>query len=84
MNGRDSYFRDYFDESLDANEFEIALSALCDFLLESATPGIASAEMDKIVTAFRAMELDHDERIAELRQKSQMWFPGDSGLLRIE
>jgi hypothetical protein len=84
LNGSDSHCRDYFDESLDANEFEIALSALCYFLLESTTPGIAPAEIDKIATAFRAMELNHDERIAELRQKSQMWFLGDSGLLRIE
>ena len=74
LNERDSSLRAYFDESLDANEFEIALSALCNYLLEPTTPGIASAEVEKIDAAFRAMDLD-DDRVAELRSKSQIWLP---------
>ena len=69
-----SSFRAYFDEELDANEFEIALSALCDFLLEPETPGIALAELERIDAAFRAMNLS-DDRIAALQAKSQIWFP---------
>jgi hypothetical protein len=70
LNESDSSLRAYFDESLDANKFEIALSALCDFLLEPTTSGIASADVENIDAAFRAMELD-DDRVAELRRKSQ-------------
>ena len=78
LNESDSRFRAYFDEWLDANEFEIALGALCDFLLEPSTSGIASAELEKIDAAFRAMDLD-DDRVAALRGKSQIWFPPEPG-----
>jgi hypothetical protein len=74
LNESDSSLRAYFDESLEANEFEIALSALCDFLLQPTTPGIESAEVEKIDAAFRAMDLD-DDRVAELRGKSQICLP---------
>jgi hypothetical protein len=67
-----SNFRAFFDEELNANEFEVALQALCDFLLEPTTPGIASAELEKIDAAFRAMNLD-DHRTAALHAKSQIW-----------
>ena len=73
-----SSFRAYFDEELDANEFEIALSALCDFLLEPTTPGIASAELEKIDAAFHAMNLG-DGRTAALQAKCQIWFPPEPG-----
>lgn len=78
LNESDSTFRVYFDEWLDANEFELALGALCDFLLEPATPGMASVELEKIDAVFRTMALG-DDRVAALRGKSQIWFPPDSG-----
>ena len=78
LNESDSSFRAYFDEWLDANEFAIALGALCDFLLEPSTPGIAWTELKKIDAAFRAMDLD-DDRVSALRGKSQIWFPPDPG-----
>lgn len=78
LNESDSSFRTYFDEWLDANEFELALSALCDVLLEPTTPGITSAELEKIDVVFRTMALD-DDCVAALRGKSQIWFPPDSG-----
>lgn len=67
-------YRTYFDEALDANEFELALSSLCDFLLEPTTPAIASAEIEEIGALFRAMNLE-DDRISVLRGISRLWFP---------
>jgi len=78
LNESDSSFLAYFDEWLAANEFEIALGALCDFLLEPSTSGIAWAELEMIDAAFRTMGLD-DDRVAALRGKSQIWFPPDPG-----
>jgi hypothetical protein len=78
LNENLSSFRVYFDEELDANEFEVALSTLCDFLLEPSTPGIASAELEKIDAAFRAMNLGEDCTSA-LKGKSQVWFPPEPG-----
>lgn len=79
LNESGSSFHVYFDEWLDANEFELALSALCDFLLEQTTPGITSAELEKIDAVFHAMDLN-DDRVAALRAKSQTRFPYDPRL----
>lgn len=60
--------REYFDEMLGANEFEIALHALCYFLLEPTISGIGLTEIEKIEIAHRMMELD-DGCASQIRAK---------------
>ena len=79
LEGSDSSFCVCFDEWLDANEFELALDALCDFLLEPTTPGITSAVLDEIDSLFRAMDLN-DHRVTALQAKSETRFSSDLGL----
>jgi len=76
LNGSPTDFRDDFDEYLNANEFELVLDRLCDFLLSPTTPGIALKELEEINAAYRAMGIGED-RTSELRAKSQLWFPSE-------
>jgi hypothetical protein len=66
-----SNFRVDFDEYLNANEFELALDRLCDFLVEPTTPKVPREEIEKIGAVYRAMNIG-DDRISALRAKSQV------------
>ena len=69
LNENLSDYRQHFDEVLNANEFEVALHALCDFLLEPTTPNVGLDEVNKIDTLHENMGLD-DDCAAALRAKS--------------
>ena len=58
----------FFDEEIEANEFEIALHALCDFLLKANTPAMRPTEIEKIEALHERMELK-DECAAGLRAR---------------
>jgi hypothetical protein len=68
LNENLSDYRQHFDEVLNANEFEIALHALCDFLLEPTTPNVGLDEINKIDTLHEKMGLN-DDCSAALRAK---------------
>jgi hypothetical protein len=68
VNGTASPQREFFDEYLDANELELALDTVCDFILEAPTPITDSSVLPRIEDAFRAMEL-HDDRLEKVRSK---------------
>ncbi len=70
LNEAQSSYLAYFDEELEANEFEIALHALCSFLLEPSTPGIERSEIEKIEILHRKMDLG-DGCAISLYAKSQ-------------
>jgi hypothetical protein len=57
--------REFFDEYLDANELELALHILCEYILESPAPMTAPSVLARIEDAHRAMDLQDDciERI---------------------
>ncbi len=59
---------DYFDESLEANELEIALHALCDRVLTASTTRVSDAEIEKIALLHVQMELA-DECVSAIRRK---------------
>lgn len=59
----------YFEESLDANELEIALHALCDFLLEPNTPSVSGDVLEQIEGLHSLLQL-RDDCIERLRQKA--------------
>ena len=59
-------YLDDFDEYLNANEFELALERLCDFLSSPTTPGIAPNEIEKIDAAYRLMDI-WENRTSDLR-----------------
>jgi hypothetical protein len=67
-NGTVSPQRKFFDEYLDANELELALDTVCDFILESPTPMADTSVLARIEDAFRAMELQ-DDRLGKVRSK---------------
>ena len=69
LNENLSDYRQHFDEMLNANEFEIALHALCDFLLERTTPNVRLGEINEINMLHEKMGLD-DDCVAALRAKS--------------
>jgi hypothetical protein len=49
--------REWFDEYIDHNEFEIALHRLVDFLLEPSTPRIGLTEIEMIGKLHTSMQL---------------------------
>jgi hypothetical protein len=61
-------YRGYFEETLDANELEIALHALCNFLLETKTRPVAESVIVQIQALHGAMGLE-DECVSRLKQK---------------
>jgi hypothetical protein len=64
-------YRDFFDELLEANEFEVALHALCDFLMEPGIPGIGLEEIEEIEKIHQRMKLE-DNCGTGLRAKSKL------------
>lgn len=58
----------YFDESLEANEFDIALHALCDCVLAASTLRITDEEIEKISLLHAKMDL-RDDCVDSMRQK---------------
>ena len=58
----------YYDESLDANESEIALHALCHFLLQPGVPAVTNEELGEIERLHTLMDID-DDCVTKLRQK---------------
>src|SRR5262249_36647364 len=57
-----------FDEYLEANELELALNVLCDFLLEPTAPAVTESELNELSLIHSMMELD-DEDVELLRRK---------------
>jgi hypothetical protein len=66
-NGTASPQREFVDEYLNANELELALDTVCDFILESPTMADSSV-LARIEDAFQAMELQ-DDRLGKVRSK---------------
>lgn len=50
----------YFLETIDANEFELALHAVCDFVLESTTQQLRTSDLDRIRLAHEKMSIADD------------------------
>jgi hypothetical protein len=59
----------YFEESLAANELEVALHALCTFLLEPSIPPVSSAALERIGNLHSLMQLE-DDCVERLRLKA--------------
>jgi hypothetical protein len=51
---------EFFDEFLSANEFELALHTLCDFLLESENAQCDQAALDQIEVLHQKMRINDD------------------------
>ena len=64
-----SRYLGFFEEYLRANELELALHAVCDFLLEPTTPQPADDALSKIKTLHELMGLE-DDCVPKLRRKS--------------
>ncbi len=60
--------RKYFDENLAANEFEIALHALCDFAVEFHNARMNAGVILHIEELHRLMDLE-DTCVSDLRSK---------------
>lgn len=58
----------HFDQSLDANEYEVALHALIDFLLEPATDPISQDAITEISDVHSLMGLN-DDCVNRLKQR---------------
>ena len=67
-NGEHGSVIGYFDDTLEANEFEIALHALCSCLQSVPTLRITDADIERIDLLHQKMELG-DNCVAALRQK---------------
>jgi hypothetical protein len=61
----------HFDEFLEANEFEVALHALCDYLLEQPVMSVGLEEIRRIEDLHQKMQL-RDECSAELRARYRL------------
>ncbi|HEV2280046.1 MAG TPA: hypothetical protein VGS02_17840 [Acidobacteriaceae bacterium] len=55
-----SKYRDWFRETLDQNELELALHAVCEFLIENPNATLKTAELDRIRVAHELMSLEDD------------------------
>ena len=78
LDGNQLGYLQYFDEELDANEFEIALHALCNFLLEPTTPETSPKVIEKVEVIHQMMELEDGCGLA-LRAKSKAKDLSDGG-----
>jgi len=58
----------YFDELLWANELEVALHTLCNFLLEHESATVETHDISAIESLHRQMQLV-DECVSQLRYK---------------
>jgi hypothetical protein len=61
-------YAELFDEFVSVNEFELALHALCDFLLESVSTLPDRRALDQIEFLHQRMKL-RDDCVSRLRQK---------------
>jgi hypothetical protein len=52
--------RDLFDEFVQECEFELALHAVCDFVLDPASPIVSKPILNQIQTLHALMEIDDD------------------------
>ena len=59
----------FFDEYLQANDLELALHAVCDFLLDSTTRQPTDLALRTIESLHNLMEL-RDDCVAKLKEKS--------------
>jgi len=64
-----SKYMGFFEEYLAVNELELALHAVCDFLLEPTTPAVDEATLGRIETLHKLMQLD-DDCAPRLKEKS--------------
>jgi len=60
----------YFDESLEANEYGVALDALCDFLANAQTPSVEADLLARMEALYAKMGCE-SECLARLRQKAR-------------
>ena len=61
----------HFDEFLEANEFEVALHTLCDYLRERPAVNVGLGEIQKIEDLHLKMQL-RDECSSELRARYRL------------
>ena len=61
----------FFDELLEANEYGVALYAICDYLLEQPVLSVSLEEILRIEDLHRKMQL-RDECSAELRARYRL------------
>jgi hypothetical protein len=61
----------YFDELLWANELEVALHTICNFLLEHESATVETRDIATIENLHRQMELD-DDCVNQLRDKFEL------------
>ena len=66
---RSEAFRDLFDEFLKHYEFELALHALCDFVLESDSPPVTTTILEQIQHLHATMKIN-DSCVEQLRKKA--------------
>jgi hypothetical protein len=55
---RDNSFLDLFDEFMQQREFELALHAVCDFILDPDSPPVSRAILDQIQRLHILMRID--------------------------
>jgi hypothetical protein len=65
-----SKYKGFFEEFLAANEFELALHVVRDYLLEPFTPGVDEATVGQIETLHKLMGLQ-DGCAASVKGKSE-------------
>ena len=65
-----SKYLGFFCEYLSVNEFELALHAVCDFLIEPTTPAVDKTAVDRIERLHKLMKLE-DDCTGELREKTK-------------
>ncbi len=64
---RGGAFRDLFDEFMQHREFELALHAVCDFILEYDPPQVSKSILDQIQRCHTMMKID-DRCVEEMRR----------------
>jgi hypothetical protein len=62
-------YRIYFREFLEANELELALHTVCDFLLETCGPAVDTEIVARIDSLHQQMSIDDDcsARLAQMQ-----------------
>jgi hypothetical protein len=58
----------FYDIYLAANELELALHTLCDFLLEPTSPNVSDSALEQIQLLHRMMKID-DCCVQKLKEK---------------
>ena len=62
-------YLDLFDRFLEHNELGLALHAVCDYLLEPASPSPEISMIENILTLHQSMEIE-DDCVDRLRRKA--------------